>query len=72
MSCATGLSDDLRKPETRDSFSDKTAPFCFTVSKTGETFYEYMGNPDNAEMVKLATEGVVEWLNVYVLSTPSK
>lgn len=64
MRAALGISNDLRLRETRDSFSEKTAPFVKEVSKDGTTFFEYMMNPDNAEMVTLANDGVVGWLNV--------
>ncbi|KAK6369519.1 hypothetical protein LTS17_009425 [Exophiala oligosperma] len=58
MRAALGISNDLGLPETRDSFSEKTAPFVKEVSKDGTTFFEYMMNPDNAEMVTLANDGV--------------
>jgi hypothetical protein len=62
--CALGIPNDLISADSRDSFAETTAPFCKEVSKDGQTFAQYMGDPDNAEMVTLGTEGVVGWLNV--------
>lgn len=64
MQSATGISSDLFNPETKDSFSERTAPFCKMVSKKNQTFAECMGDPNNAAMVTLGNEGVVGWLNV--------
>jgi hypothetical protein len=64
MKAATGISNDIQHPETKDSFDEKTAPFVKTVSQDGSTFVQYLMDPQNEEMVKLATEGVVGWLNV--------
>ncbi|KUJ06319.1 S-adenosyl-L-methionine-dependent methyltransferase [Mollisia scopiformis] len=63
MECATGIPKDLSNPETKHSFADTTAPFCKVVSKNGQTFAQYMGNPENAAMVELGNEGIVGWLN---------
>jgi hypothetical protein len=63
MRCALGIPNDLTNPDTKDSFAEKDAPFVKEVSK-GQTFFKYMSDPDNAEMVELANVGVVGWLNV--------
>lgn len=63
MRCALGISSDLTGPDTKNSFAEKDAPFVRQVSK-GKTFFEYMMDPENAEMVTLANVGVVGWLNV--------
>ena len=64
MKCATGIPKDLSNPGTKHSFAETTAPFCKVVSKNGQTFAQYMGNPENAAMVELGNEGIVGWLNV--------
>lgn len=63
MRCALGISNDLTEPDTKNSFAEKDAPFVRQVSK-GKTFFEYLMDPENAEMVTLANVGVVGWLNV--------
>ena len=63
MRCATGIGDDVRDADTRDSFAEETAPFCKVVAGDGRTFAQYMGDPANAAMVELGNEGVVGWLN---------
>ncbi|ORY03752.1 S-adenosyl-L-methionine-dependent methyltransferase [Clohesyomyces aquaticus] len=63
MKCANGIPGDMVNPDTKHSFSDRTAPFCKMVSKNDQTFAEYMGDPKNAEMVALGNEGIVGWLN---------
>lgn len=64
MRSALGIPSDLSRPETKDSFAEKTAPFVREVSKDGKTFLEYFSDPGNAEMVTLASDGIVGWLNV--------
>jgi hypothetical protein len=64
MRSALGIPNDLSRPETKDSFTERTAPFVREVSKDGKTFLEYFSDPDNAEMVTLANDGIVGWLNV--------
>lgn len=64
MVSASGISNDLTNPETTDSFSENTAPFCKVVSKNEQTFSQYMGDPGNLAMVELGNEGIVGWLNV--------
>jgi hypothetical protein len=61
---ASGLLKDMTEPATKDSFSDKTAPFCSTVAKHGETFFEYMSQPEHSDMALKVINGVVPWLNV--------
>ncbi|KAJ4290825.1 hypothetical protein N0V90_010020 [Kalmusia sp. IMI 367209] len=63
MTCAVGIPKDIISPETKDSFADTQAPFTKMVSKEGQTFAEYMGDPENAAMVTLGSEGIVGWLN---------
>ncbi|KAF2733981.1 S-adenosyl-L-methionine-dependent methyltransferase [Polyplosphaeria fusca] len=63
MKSSSGIPKDLIDPETKNSFAETTAPFCKVVSKNGQTFAEYMGDPENAAMVALGNEGVVGWLN---------
>ncbi|KAJ9606192.1 hypothetical protein H2200_009153 [Cladophialophora chaetospira] len=57
MRCALGIPGDLTRPDTKNSFAEKDAPFVKEVSK-GKTFFEYMMDPNNAEMVELANVGV--------------
>lgn len=64
MRSALGIPGDLCRPETKDSFTKQTAPFVREVSKDGKTFLEYFSDPNNAEMVTLANDGIVGWLNV--------
>jgi hypothetical protein len=63
MRCALGIPNDLTNPDTKNSFAEKDAPFVKEVSK-GQTFFQYMSDPNNADMVELANVGVVGWLNV--------
>ncbi|KPI41905.1 uncharacterized protein AB675_5495 [Cyphellophora attinorum] len=63
MGSAGGISKDITSPDTKHSFAERDAPFCKVVSKSGKTFAEYMGDPENAAMVELSGEGVVGWLN---------
>jgi hypothetical protein len=67
MRSALGISNDLSRQDTQNSFAEKDAPFVMEISK-GKTFFEYMMDPTNAEMVELANVGVVGWLNVGVSS----
>lgn len=60
---ASGLLKDMTASATKDSFSDKAATFCSTVAKNGETFFEYMSQPEHSDMA-LKANGVVPWLNV--------
>jgi len=64
MKAATGITSDLKQPETRDSFEENTAPFLKVVSQDGRTFAQYLMDSGNPETVALVTEGVVGWLNV--------
>jgi hypothetical protein len=63
MRSALGIPKNLLDPALKDSFAEKDAPFVQEVSK-GVTFFDYMMDPNNAEMVTLANLGVVGWLNV--------
>lgn len=62
---AIGIPNDLSHPDTKNSFTEQTAPFVREVSKDGKTFLQYFSDPSNAEMVTLANDGIVGWLNVF-------
>lgn len=66
MKSASGIPKDLINPDTRDSFAEMSAPFSRIVSNNGETFAQYMNNPQNIAMVELGNEGIVGWLNVWI------
>lgn len=64
MRSALGIPSNVSQSETKDSFTERTAPFVGEVSKDGKTFLEYFSDPGNPEMVTLANDGIVGWLNV--------
>ncbi|KEF59858.1 uncharacterized protein A1O9_04706 [Exophiala aquamarina CBS 119918] len=63
MRSALGIPSNVSQSETKDSFTERTAPFVGEVSKDGKTFLEYFSDPGNPEMVTLANDGIVGWLN---------
>ena len=64
MKCASGIPKDLIDPATKHSFAETSAPFCTVLSKTRQTFAQYMSDPQNAAMQELGKQGILEWLNV--------
>ncbi|VUC25701.1 unnamed protein product [Clonostachys rosea] len=50
--------DNLVDPETRDSWKAEDAPFCKTVSKSGETFSQYIMEPQHAQELDWMQKGV--------------
>ncbi|KAH7392868.1 S-adenosyl-L-methionine-dependent methyltransferase [Pyrenochaeta sp. MPI-SDFR-AT-0127] len=63
LQSATGLRRDLTSENTKNSFAPDSAPFCSTVAKNGETFFEYMSQAAHADILEKVTLGVVPWLN---------
>lgn len=61
---SAGLAQHMTDAKTRDSYLATDAPFCSTVASNGETFFEYIGQPENLEVAQKVMKGVVPWLNV--------
>ncbi|KAH7155954.1 S-adenosyl-L-methionine-dependent methyltransferase [Dactylonectria macrodidyma] len=60
---ATGLLKNMTDMESKHSFAAEKAPFCSAVSPNGETFMEYMMQPEHADVAAKVADGVVPWLN---------
>lgn len=66
---ATGLTKDMMEPKTKDSFAPNDAPFCSTVAKNGESFEEYVAQPEHIDVALKIINSVVPWLNVRFVSS---
>lgn len=61
---STALFAYMTNPRTRDDFVK--APFESTVSKSGEPFFQYIMQPEHADVLQKVVAGVTPWLNVNI------
>ncbi|KAK1621458.1 S-adenosyl-L-methionine-dependent methyltransferase [Colletotrichum phormii] len=57
------FSNTRHNTKTKDSYLATDAPFCSTVAQNGETFFEYIGHPENSGVALKVIKGVLPWLN---------
>lgn len=65
---STSIYQNLKSPDTKDSFEASTAPFAQAMHLDGESFFQWVMRPENLKSAIRLGEGVEPWLNASFVS----